>query len=233
MSENEVLQIGLDLGSLSREAFEIIFSEQSTAPGFYREAFESCRARRDVLLLMLHHFNTPDDVRRDVSAFLGMPPPNPDVLNREREAETTRPAEERALTLYQTLQRMKVGDRIQLAMRGGRDVRNLLIKDSNREVVKTVMANPKLTESEIELIAKNRNISEDVLRIIAKNREWVKSYAIILALVTNPKTPPGVSMNFISRINKGDLLRIEKNKNVPELVRAAAKRLLAGRQQTK
>ena len=54
----------------------------------------------------------------------------------------------------------------------------------------------------------------------------MKKYPILLGLVTNPKTPPGISVALVTEVKTRDLAGIEKNKNVAEAVRAAAKKLL-------
>jgi hypothetical protein len=93
----------------------------------------------------------------------------------------------------------------------------------------TVLDNPKLTESEIEAVARSRTISDEALRKITKKREWMKTYSVILALVMNPKTPPGIVLPLLSEVKTRDLGIIEKNKNVAEGIRSAAKRLYRAR----
>ena len=56
----------------------------------------------------------------------------------------------------------------------------------------------------------------------------MKNYSIKLALINNPKTPIGISMPFVASLKKKDLQQIEKNKNVPEGVRAMAKKMIKG-----
>ena len=57
----------------------------------------------------------------------------------------------------------------------------------------------------------------------------MKNYAIILSLVTNPKTPTPIAVKFVSDLKNRDLSIIEKNKNVAEGVRAMAKKLVRAR----
>ncbi len=57
----------------------------------------------------------------------------------------------------------------------------------------------------------------------------MKNYNIILALVTNPKTPAGIAVGLVSELKTRDLALLEKNKNVSEGVRVTAKRLLRAR----
>jgi hypothetical protein len=131
--------------------------------------------------------------------------------------------------LLQKIQQLSVGERIALALRGGQEIRSILLKDSNKEVVLTVLKNPRITETEVELVAHSRNVPEEALRSIHKNREWMKNYAINMALVNNPKTPPGIGITLVSSLRLKDIAILEKNKNVPEAIRAIAKKVLQAR----
>jgi hypothetical protein len=68
------------------------------------------------------------------------------------------------------------------------------------------------------------NVSDDVLRTIGMARAWTKSYAVVHALVRNPKTPLALSMNFLQRINDRDLRGLSTNRNIPEVLRLAARK---------
>lgn len=57
----------------------------------------------------------------------------------------------------------------------------------------------------------------------------MKNYSIILALVTNPKTPPGIAIPLLSELKTRDLSILEKNRNVSEGVRGIAKKLSRAR----
>ncbi len=101
----------------------------------------------------------------------------------------------------------------------------ILIKDSSKQVALAVLANPKLTLHEVEIIAASRNVSEEVLREIAANKDWIKSYSVTLALVNNPKTPVPMGLTFLAKLRTRDLRFVGKNKGVPEVIRMSAKRL--------
>lgn len=133
------------------------------------------------------------------------------------------------LNLTQQVQRMTTPQKIQLAMRGAKEARGLLIRESNKQIALAVLENPRLTDGEVESFAKSANLSEDVIRTIGMNPEWSRRYQIAHALVHNPKTPPGVAVPFVSRLPDRDLAMLEKNKNVSEAVRSAARGLLAKR----
>jgi hypothetical protein len=75
----------------------------------------------------------------------------------------------------------------------------------------------------VEFFAKSQNLSEDVIRKIGSNAEWTRKNNVISALVFNPKTPVGISLPFVNRLNDRDLGILEKSRNVPEAVRTAAR----------
>jgi ABC-type lipopolysaccharide export system ATPase subunit len=93
-------------------------------------------------------------------------------------------------------------------------------------VAAAVLSSPKLTDSEVEAFAKMANVTEEVLRAIAMNRSWMKNYGVVSGLTRNPKTPPGISMQLVARLNERDLKMLTTDRNVPEAVRLAARKFL-------
>ena len=124
----------------------------------------------------------------------------------------------------QVLANLPIMQRIKLAMKGTREHRAQLIRDSNKLVSMAVLSSPKITESEIETYAKLANLTEEVLRAIGTNRSWTKNYNVIAGLARNPKTPPALSMTFLQRLNEKDLKALTTDRNAPESVRLAAKK---------
>jgi hypothetical protein len=124
----------------------------------------------------------------------------------------------------QKIAALNIAGRMSLAMKGTREERAVLVRDPNRIVAAAVLSSPKLNEAEIEAIAKMANVSEDVLRTIGTSRAWTKSYSVVHALVRNPKTPLAMSMNFLQRINDRDLRGLSTNRNIPEVLRLAARK---------
>ncbi len=121
---------------------------------------------------------------------------------------------------------LPIVERMKLAMKGTRSQRAQLIRDSNKLVAAAVLSSPKLTETEVEAFAKMGNVSEDVLRAISINRTWMKNYGVVAGLTRNPKTPPGISMHLVQRLNDKDLKMLTTDRNVPEAVRLAARKFL-------
>lgn len=132
---------------------------------------------------------------------------------------------------YQKIVALNPAKKAVLAMKGGREERLILIRDSNKVVSMGVLKNPRITETEVEAIAKMRNVTDEVLRLLGSTREWVKNYTVIHSLVTNPKTPQSISTNFIKRLNSKDLKRIGSSRDIPELIRRMARKTIDQRTQ--
>ena len=221
MEEQKLLE--LDLSSSPREVIELLIEDVSD-PSVFEEIAKANMNRPEILKLLLDTPSTPESVRKQAAEVLQVP------ARPIREIEKVKkPPEMRSQTIYQKIQGLTFSDKRLLALRGGRDVRSVLIKDPNREVSLTVLENPKITETEVELIAKSRSSSDEAIRKIIKKREWMKSYPIIFAIVSNPKTPAGIGISLLSGLKTKDLASLERNKNIPEAIRSSAKVLLRGR----
>lgn len=133
------------------------------------------------------------------------------------------------LGLQARITAMKVGERMKLALKGGREARAILIRDPNHLVQRFVLQNPRISEEEVVQVAKNRTADRELLEIIGKKKEWISRYPIRLALVTNPKTPITIAVRFVRTLLVRDLRLLAKSKNVPVAVNGAAKRLVIER----
>jgi len=134
-----------------------------------------------------------------------------------------------ALTKYQTIQELGVGDKIKLAMSGDKEWRSLLIKDSNKQVSSAVLKNPRITEKEVLLLCQNRSSNEELIRIILLNREWMKNYSIRLALTMHPRTPLSQAIRFLSTLSGQDLRKLSKSRNISSALVNACRRLVAAK----
>jgi hypothetical protein len=150
------------------------------------------------------------------------------ILEQER-LETGKEINAERVSLIRRIMFMNTKDRIKLAMKGDREARGILVRDSNRVVCSAVVANPRITEQEIENVASMRTVADEVLRLIAMNRNWARNYSIIHNLARNPKTPIPTAMNILLRIRTKDLLTLSQNRNVSETVRRQAHRLSSTR----
>jgi hypothetical protein len=221
--EEEKLLIGVDFSTASPVLIEILI-EETPDPSVFEEIARVNMNRPEILTLLNEHPDTPDEVRQIVAQTLHVP-----VQRKSEMIKVQKTPGDRSQTILQRIQKLSVSERILLALRGGKEIRSVLLRDPNKEVSLTVLGNPKITETEIENVAKSRSISDEALRKITKKREWMKNYNIITALVTNPKTPAGLAVSLVSELRTRDLALLENNRNVSEGVRITAKKLLRAR----
>jgi len=133
------------------------------------------------------------------------------------------------ISLIKRVMFMTVKDRVKFAMKGDREARGILVRDSNKIVATAVIHNPRITDKEIENVAAMRTVSEEVLRLIGMNRAWTRSYSIIHNLARNPRTPLPTAMHILPRIQAKDLKALAENRNISEGVRRQAYRLMETR----
>lgn len=199
--------------------------------------------RRDVLHqisaeVAQERFEILDDVETGKldKAWAELPPPEEDSEEDQASAEELRrelqkpvldfDGQEVPRNVTQRIMRLSTNQKIMLAIKGGKEERTILIRESNRLIQVNVINNPRITESEIAYIAAMRVVNEEVLRLIANSRDWMRKYTIVKNLIQNPRTPIGISMNNLKRLNEFDMKLMQKDKNIPEILRREAKRFL-------
>jgi len=134
------------------------------------------------------------------------------------------PAEERGSAL-QKIAKLDIKGRIQLAMKGTKEERSLLIRDGTKVVALAVLESPKIGDSEVERFATQKNVLEAVLRGIPMKRRFAKNYAILRNLIFNPRTPLDVSLALMKNMLVGDLRNLSNNKEISDTVRKLATKM--------
>jgi hypothetical protein len=148
----------------------------------------------------------------------------PEVDEEDEAAPAPAPDEKEEEKVRIMLNALPVPKRLKAALKGTREQRAVLIRDPNKVVAAAVLSSPKLSEVEVEVFAKMANVSEEVLRTIGTSRAWTRSYAVATALVKNPKTPPTITMPLMMRLTERDLKLLLTDRNVPEMLRLAARK---------
>ena len=194
------------LGRIPREALQVFLGRSDVSIGL-REFF----ADRGIFPAEIPAIVVADDEPLVEAAAEGDPAEEDDTDDARRSA-------------VEKLALMGFTQRLRAAFKGTREMRAILIRDPNKMIASAVLSSPKVSEPEIESFARMANVSEDVLRIIASNRAWLKNYGIVAGLTKNPKTPLGLSLNLMARLNDRDVTLLSVDRNVPEALRIAARK---------
>ena len=141
--------------------------------------------------------------------------------------------EERRDSTLQKIAKLDIKGRIALAMRGNKEERSILIRDSTKLVSLAVLDSPKVSDAEVEGFALQKNVLEAVLRAIPMKRKYAKNYAIMRNLVYNPRTPLDVSLGLMKNLLTHDLKNLSENKEVSDTIRKLALRMFKQKMEKK
>ncbi len=132
------------------------------------------------------------------------------------------PGEPKRENTLQKINNLDVKGRIQLALKGNKEERSILIRDGTKVVALAVLDAPKLSDGEVEKIASQKNVLEAVLRQIPLKRRFMKNYIVVRNLVANPRTPLDLGLNLMKNLLAADLKNLSANKEVSETIRKLA-----------
>jgi hypothetical protein len=133
-----------------------------------------------------------------------------------------KPPDSRRENTLQKINRLDVKGRIQLALKGNKEERSILIRDGTKVVALAVLEAPKLSDGEVEKFASQKNVLEAVLRHIPLKRRFVKNYIVVRNLVANPRTPLDLGLGLMKNLLTQDLKNLSNNKEVSETIRKLA-----------
>jgi hypothetical protein len=127
--------------------------------------------------------------------------------------------------------KMSVSEKIKLATLGNKEARTLLLRDSNKLVSMAAATSPRITDGEIQSLANSRTVNADVLRYIYSNREFLRTYAIKISLVKNPKVPLPTALKMLHTLQEKDIKELARDRNVPQTIQAQAKAFMMKKEQ--
>jgi hypothetical protein len=135
------------------------------------------------------------------------------------------PNDEKRGSVLQKITALDIKGRIQLAMKGTKEERSILVRDGTKLVALAVLDSPKISDGEVEKIASQKNVLEAVLRAIPLRRRFMKNYAVVRNLIFNPRTPIDISLGLMKNLLVADLRNLTGNKEVSDTVRKLALRM--------
>jgi hypothetical protein len=132
------------------------------------------------------------------------------------------PVEPKRENTLQKINRLDVKGRIQLALKGSKEERSILIRDGTKVVALAVLEAPKLSDGEVEKFASQKNVLQAVLRQIPLKRRFLKNYIVVRNLCANPRTPLDLGLGLMKNLLIQDLKNISANKEVSDTIRKLA-----------
>jgi len=142
-------------------------------------------------------------------------------------------AEDERGSALQKISRLDIKGRIQLAMKGTKEERSILIRDGTKLVALAVLESPKISDGEVEKFAAQKNVLEAVLRQITMKRRFMKNYGVVRNLVYNPRTPLDLSLGLMKNLLVNDLRNLSSNKEVSDTIRKLALKMFKQKTDTR
>ncbi len=120
---------------------------------------------------------------------------------------------------------LSLGERKSLARTRNRELLARIIRDPHPDVIRILMGNPTLTESDVIRLCAGRPIAPDVLREVFQSTRWIVRYGVRRAIVRNPFAPVDVSLQLAAHLNAQDARDIVESPELSVLVRDACRRV--------
>lgn len=190
------------------------------SPAEFAEVADKVELPPELQPLLADNSATADDAVAEAAA---------EALAATLDAELPEAEKKARMPLLKLVATLNVAQKIALAIKGNREARTLMVRDSNRMVAVAAIRSPRLTEQEARTVAGSRTVHDDVIRVIINSREMTRSYGVKLALAGNPKTPLPMAMKLLPLLRDADIKIMAKSKSVSSAIATQAKRMIAAR----
>lgn len=139
---------------------------------------------------------------------------------------TSEPSESKAsgLAVSRTI---TLGQRKSLARAPSPAALERIALDPHPDVIRILLSNPALRESDVLRIAAKRPVPEAILREVFVHPRWFVRYPVRLALVQNPNLPTDLGLALIRRLFSQDARMVAEATDLPVEIREAARAELA------
>lgn len=157
---------------------------------------------------LVHYLYWPDLLR--LSVDVKVPPP-------VRRAIDTQ--------LLLRVEKLTLGEKIAAAKRCSPALVKVFLFDPDPQVFASLLANQRLREEELLLVASAESVRSEMLQLIAADRKWSYRYAIRKALAMNPATPRSTAASQLRFLSRRDLRVVHDHPATPLYVRRCIERL--------
>lgn len=124
---------------------------------------------------------------------------------------------------------LTLGERKSLARRPDRAWTDRLLRDPHPDVIRQLLANPKVTEDDVLSLAARRPCRPDVLHQIAQSTRWARRPRVRMALVLNPDTPLEIAVRLVGLLVRQELRLVASSPTVAPALRALCRERLERR----
>ncbi len=123
---------------------------------------------------------------------------------------------------------LTLGERKALARRNDRDLIARVLRDPHPDVIRILLGNPSLTERDVVRLCARRPVSPETIRQVFRSAKWIARYEVRRAIVLNPHTPLGISMQLCRLLTRQDARRVAESAELHPDLRASCRRTGTG-----
>lgn len=134
--------------------------------------------------------------------------------------------DEQRIPDYGSERPLSLGERKSLARRPRRSLLGRIAQDPHPDVIRQLLGNPALTETDVIAMVARRPIPRAVLLEVAASARWTERPGVRYALVRNPYTPTHVAVSYVRGLVAPELREIVESPELPTVVRSVARALL-------
>jgi hypothetical protein len=120
-----------------------------------------------------------------------------------------------------------LGERKSLARSHDRNLIARVMRDPHPLVIRILLGNPTVTETDVIRMCAMRPVLADVLREVFRSPRWIVRYQVKIALLLNPHTPLDVALQIAPHMTAQDLRRASAATDLSTPLQDACKRLSA------
>ena len=101
-----------------------------------------------------------------------------------------------------------------------------MLADTDPRVIRTLLQNPALTDSDVLKLCSRRPAAADVQREVFKSKKWSSRYHVKKALICNPYTPTDLGLKILHFLLAQDVLFVAQSLDLHPALREMALQML-------
>jgi hypothetical protein len=124
---------------------------------------------------------------------------------------------------------LTLGERKSLARRRDRQLLARVLRDPSPDVIRILLGNPALTESDVLRLCARRPVAPQVLREVFCSPRWMVRYQVRLAICRNPYTPIELALSIVPHLTVQDARELANSPDLADALRDACARAVQPR----
>lgn len=148
----------------------------------------------------------------------------PGLAHALRRDPVTEAAETQRIPDFGRGRTLSLGERKSIARSNDRNLIARVLRDPHPDVIRILLGNPTLTETDVVRLCARRPASTEVLREVFRSPRWIVRYPIKVAIVLNPYTPLDIALQLAPHLITPDVKRVLAAEDLADELREACRR---------